>query len=100
MAAVTDTHLSYVRSFLVLAECLQFKEAARRLHISQPGLSRRINELEKHLGADLFDRAGRCPALTRAGEVLLPRARTIIAAWDAAARDVRAAGSGPPPPGG
>lgn len=90
MVVAIDTHLRYLRSFLVVAEGLQFTEAARRLGISQPGLSRQIRELEAQLGADLLIRNGRCPLLTRAGEVLLPRARTIVGAWDAAARDVRA----------
>lgn len=91
MPAVIDTYLRYLRSFLVLAEGLQFKEAARRLGMSQPGLSRQIRELEAQLDTDLFIRAGRCPRLTSAGEVLLPHARVIVQAWDAAIRDVAAA---------
>ncbi|GLW09597.1 hypothetical protein Misp01_47260 [Microtetraspora sp. NBRC 13810] len=53
--------------------------AARRLHLSQPTLSRQLRELERSLGAELFTRAGRGIAPTPAGEVLVRRARTVLA---------------------
>lgn len=52
--------------------------AARRLHISQPPLTRRIHGLEEELGAALFLRTPRGMELTDAGRALLPRVRGIL----------------------
>lgn len=47
------------RSFVVLAEELNFRRAAERLHISQPALTKQIQELENRLGLALFRREAR-----------------------------------------
>lgn len=47
------------RSFVVLAEELNFRRAAERLHISQPALTKQIQELENRLGVPLFRREAR-----------------------------------------
>jgi DNA-binding transcriptional LysR family regulator len=57
-----------------------FTEASTRLRRSQPAISRRIRELERSLGAPLFERAGRRAALTEAGKALLPHAQAALAA--------------------
>lgn len=54
--------------------------AARALHRSQPAISRRIDELEQHVGVELFERVGRTIELTEAGRVLLPLAEMVLAA--------------------
>lgn len=71
--------LRHIHSFLVLSETLHFGQAARRLHLSQPGLSRQIQALERDLGVALFRRYGRQVALTPAGQVLVEHARRITA---------------------
>lgn len=60
-------HINY---FLAVAEHLHFRKAAEMLHISQPGLSRQIKEMEEHLDLKLFDRHNRKVTLTASGEYL------------------------------
>lgn len=65
--------------FVVVAEELNFREAALRLHMTQPPLSRQIQELEASLSATLLLRLPRGVALTPAGERLLVEARRLLA---------------------
>lgn len=60
--------------FKMAAETLNFSEAARRLHLSQPTVSQQIKVLERQLGVELFERAAREVRLTPAGSVLYPYA--------------------------
>lgn len=59
-----------LRLFDTVAEAGSFTEAARRLHMSQPALSRQIAALEESLGAKLFHRHARGLAMTHEGEQL------------------------------
>jgi len=59
-----------VQCFLAIAECKNFTEAAARLYISQPAVSRHISNLEKELGVTLFKRDKRSVELTPAGGVI------------------------------
>ncbi|WP_030264993.1 LysR family transcriptional regulator [Streptomyces violens] len=79
-----DVHGRDLRYFVALAEELSFTRAAERLFISQPALSKQIRMLEKQVGAELFHRDRRVVRLTVVGEALLPHARTMLAAWQAA----------------
>lgn len=67
-----------LRCFIVLAEELNFRQAAEKLHISQPPLTRRIRQLEQELGVSLFERTTRRVALTEAGQSLLREARGLL----------------------
>ena len=71
-----------LQSFVVVAEEGAIVRAARRLHLSQPPLSRRIQQLEDELGAELFERLPRGVRLTPAGQHLLPYARAALRALD------------------
>ncbi|WP_372345179.1 LysR family transcriptional regulator [Streptomyces sp. KL116D] len=79
-----DVHGRDLRYFTAVADELNFTRAAERLYVSQPALSKQIRMLEKQLGAELFVRDRRSVRLTAVGEALLPHARGVLAAWQAA----------------
>jgi DNA-binding transcriptional LysR family regulator len=81
--------LDEIEAFVCIAEVGGFTEASRRLHRSQPAISRRIHELEHALDAVLFERVGRRVALTDAGRALLPHAEAALAAIRDGERAVR-----------
>ena len=83
-----------MRSFVVLAEELNFRRAADRLHLAQPSLSQQVRTLETELGVQLFTRNRRGAALTEAGTALLADAREVLARADRAAAKARAVGTG------
>ena len=68
-----------IEAFLAVVRDGQFTRAARRLGLSQPALSRRIESLEDDLGAMLFERGPRGARLTSAGSALLPHAERLVA---------------------
>jgi DNA-binding transcriptional LysR family regulator len=86
--------LRQIRYFLVLANELNFTRAADRLHISQPPLTRQIQQLEASMGVVLFERTTRGVALTQAGAVFLEEARKIVALTDQATNKTRLAHQG------
>lgn len=86
--------LRRLRYFVAVSDELHFGRAAERLHVAQPAISRQIAQLEAGIGALLFDRTRNQIRLTPAGEVLLERARRILADVTEAARLVRRAAEG------
>jgi len=72
----------HIRAFIAVADALSVTKAAERLHISQPPLSRHIQQLENELGLTLFVRHRQGVTLTEPGRQLLEKAR----AWEAAAQ--------------
>lgn len=86
--------LHQVRAFLAVAEELHFGRAATRLHMAQPPLSRTIRQLERELGAQLFERTTRSVRMTPAGEALIAPAHAVLQSCRTAARAVRAAVEG------
>ncbi len=85
--------LRHLRYFLAVAETGSLTEAAeKRLHTSQPSLSRQLKNLEVEVGAELFVRGPRGIALTPAGTAFLDHARLALAqAGEAVAAARRAA---------
>ncbi|WP_062215313.1 LysR family transcriptional regulator [Streptomyces sp. NBRC 109706] len=77
-----------LRYFLAVAEEANFTRAAERVHVSQPGISAGIRQLENELGATLVDRSGRSAGLTAVGEVVFGHARSVLAAVEALRRSV------------
>ncbi|HEY4005105.1 MAG TPA: LysR family transcriptional regulator [Pseudonocardia sp.] len=70
--------------YVVLAETEHMTEAANRLNVAQPTLSRALARLEHRLGTPLFDRVNRRLRLNRYGEILLEHARRCLAELDTA----------------
>jgi DNA-binding transcriptional LysR family regulator len=81
--------LARLTCFIAVAEELHFGRAAERLHMTQPPLSRQIQQLESELGVQLIDRSSRSVALTAAGAAFLPDARRIVSLAESAALTVR-----------
>jgi DNA-binding transcriptional LysR family regulator len=67
-----------LRYFIAAAEDLSISAAAKRLHVTQPALSRQIAVVEAELGVPLFDRIRKRIHLTDAGRFFLPKARQIV----------------------
>jgi DNA-binding transcriptional LysR family regulator len=72
--------LRQLEYFVAVVEEANFTRAAARVHVAQPGVSAQIRRLERELGQDLLDRAGRTVTLTEAGALVLPWARAALAA--------------------
>ncbi|MFN7144997.1 MAG: LysR family transcriptional regulator, partial [Myxococcota bacterium] len=82
--------LDQLQAVVTIAEEGTLVRAARRLHISQPPLTRKVRALEDELGVALFDRGPGGMRPTAAGERLLQRARGILAEVERAAVEARA----------
>ena len=81
--------LTHIQSFIAVAEEGHVGRAARKLHLTQPPLSRHILALEDELGTRLFERTSSGMRLLPAGEAFLLHARRILAEVDAAVHTVR-----------
>jgi DNA-binding transcriptional LysR family regulator len=78
--------LRQLATFVAVAEEGSFTRASDRLHVVQSAVSAGVRNLERELGAPLFDRSTHKVQLTDAGRALLPEARATLAA-ETAARD-------------
>jgi DNA-binding transcriptional LysR family regulator len=77
-----DVEIRHLRSFLVIAEELNFTRAAVRLQVSQPSLTRTINGLERMIGVRLLHRTTRHVSLTHDGEALRVEAERLVRDFD------------------
>ncbi|GAA2797481.1 LysR family transcriptional regulator [Saccharopolyspora taberi] len=80
--------LRQLEYFIAVAEEQNFTRAAERVHVSQSGISAQIRQLERELGAALFDRSARAATLTAAGKAALEHARSALAAAGAVGQAV------------
>lgn len=72
-----------LKVFQVVAQELSFSSAARQLFISQPAVTKHINELEKQVQYPLFNRNGRQVSLTKEGKLILNYAQQILDLYNA-----------------
>lgn len=86
--------LRHLRYFVAVAEEQNIGRAAARLHISQPPLTRQIQQLEEELGVTLFNRTPRGMELTQAGQLFLEEARNIRSLVEQATERTQRAGQG------
>ena len=82
--------LRHLRYFVTVATELHYARAARRLFISQPGLSQQIRSLEGELGLKLFERNRRGVRLTPEGAAFLSEAAAVVQQADRALEVARA----------
>ncbi|MGI9246576.1 MAG: LysR family transcriptional regulator [Steroidobacteraceae bacterium] len=86
--------LRLLRSFVTVDETGNVGRAAARLHISQPPLTRQIQQLERDLGVRLFERSARGVELTDAGTLFLEEARNLLLLAEQSKERVQRAGRG------
>jgi DNA-binding transcriptional LysR family regulator len=72
-------NLNHLAIFNAVAQAGSMTLGAERLDISQPAVSKQVQELERALGVHLFDRIGRRVRLSQAGEILADYARRLFA---------------------
>jgi DNA-binding transcriptional LysR family regulator len=91
---VKTVELRQIKSFLAVAETLNFGRAAERVHLSQPALSLQIRCLEDDIGVRLLDRNRRKTTLTPAGLRFQAEANQILIRVDHAVREAQLAAHG------
>ncbi|WP_078119470.1 LysR family transcriptional regulator [Thiosocius teredinicola] len=74
--------LVLLRSFLAVAEIGAITEAAEQIGITQPALSRRLQQLEQHLGVELLVRGRKGATLTEMGRLVQSEALGIVARYE------------------
>jgi DNA-binding transcriptional LysR family regulator len=82
-------NLHHLRLFAAVVNHGGFTKAAESLHLSQPAISKSLNELERQLNLTLLDRGGRSIKLTDAGQTLYARARELFGVERIAEQELR-----------
>ncbi|HEU4786197.1 MAG TPA: LysR family transcriptional regulator, partial [Gemmatimonadaceae bacterium] len=82
-------NLHHLRLFAAVVDHGGFTKAAAALNLSQPAISKSLNELERQLHVRLLDRGGRSLRLTEAGKLLHARARELFGVERIAERELR-----------
>jgi DNA-binding transcriptional LysR family regulator len=86
--------LRQLRAFVEVANQGHFGHAAKRLRLTQPALTQRIQALERELGRHLLDRNAREVRLAPAGTLLLPHAKRLVEVEDQALLELKSFVSG------
>lgn len=86
--------LENLQSFLAVAQDLNFRRVAERLHLDQSALSRRIQKLEQGLGFALLHRTTREVSLTQAGQQFYQDAADMLRSYDGSVHAARRVAEG------
>ncbi|HEY4899671.1 MAG TPA: LysR family transcriptional regulator [Terriglobales bacterium] len=81
-------NLDQLRIFQAVAQSRSFTRAAALVHLTQPGISKHIKQMEQYFGVPLFDRTGKKVMLTAPDEILFAATQEIMAVIDAAERRI------------
>lgn len=84
-------HFENLRTFITVAEVGSLTMTAEKLYIAKSAISRRLSELENHLGVQLFHRSTRSLSLTDEGQQFYERSRAILNDLDEAEQQVKSA---------
>ena len=87
-------NLRQLEYFMLTAECRNVTEAAERLHMAQPPLSRALRALEDELGVTLFSRSNKGMRLTDAGRILYEEAKPLFRQIESIQTTVRESSNG------
>ena len=82
--------LTLMRSLLAVAEHGAITPAANALHLTQPTLSRRIQQLEEALGTSLLVRSRKGVSLTEMGRLVVQEGRVLVERWERMKDSLRA----------
>ncbi|MCU7810452.1 MAG: LysR family transcriptional regulator, partial [Candidatus Thiodiazotropha sp. (ex Notomyrtea botanica)] len=82
--------LQHLRSLLAVSETGSITEAADHIGITQPALSRRLQQLETFLGAELLNRGRKGAELTEIGRLVVAEAQILVNRFDHLREQVRA----------
>lgn len=67
-----------MRTFLAVADCLNFTKAAEKLYLSQPTISRQIQSLEEECKTPLLIRTRKEVSLTPAGAIMVSHLKNVL----------------------
>lgn len=74
--------ISLLKTLIAVAEGGSFSAAAERIHVSDAAIGQQMKRLEQSFHVILFDRSHRSPALNQLGKALVPKARSLIHAYE------------------
>src|SRR5438552_8958680 len=86
---VAGMDLHHIRYFLAVSETLNFTRAAEACNVTQPALSRAVQQLEEEVGGQLFRRERNLTHLTDLGMLMRPRLQQIMATVGEVRREAR-----------
>lgn len=82
-------NLTYLQSFYTTVKCNSISKAAKELHLTQPGLSMQLQNLEQEINAKILIRSNKGVSLTAEGSVLFEYAENMLSLKDNILKDIQ-----------